>query len=368
MPSDISLSAEEKNRYSRQMILPDIGAEGQQRLKAAKVLIVGVGGLGSPAALYLAAAGVGTIGLADADQVSLSNLQRQVIYSTDDVGKYKVDIAAQRLRASNSNVEIKSYHNAISFDNVLDIFNDYDVILDGTDNFAAHYLINDAAILARKPLVWGNVERFSGQVGAVLPLQTACYRCLYPSPPPPGVALSCAEIGVMGTVPGMIGTLQATEILKIILQIGELLADRILRVNSLTGQFKEIKVTRNQDCAICGNQPAITNLMMPVQACAIMEITANELQDKIQASSAPFLLDVRSPDEFAVNKISGAYLIPLPLLSQRLHEIPINQEVIVYCHSGQRSAQAAEELQKHGYRARALKGGILAMQAAGHYA
>ncbi|HRJ12066.1 MAG TPA: HesA/MoeB/ThiF family protein [Alphaproteobacteria bacterium] len=358
--ADCSLSADEQSRYARHMQLDEIGETGQLKLKSARVLIVGLGGLGCPAALYLSAAGVGTIGLLDADRVSLSNLQRQVIYQTADVGELKVEIAARRLREMNPHVNLQLHLVMLLAENALNIFADYDIIFDGTDNFAAHYLINDAAVLAGKKLVWGSVEKFAGQVGVVLPRETACYRCIYPSPPPAGVAPSCSDIGVLGAMPGLIGMMQAVEVLKLILGLGY--PAEVMRVDAMTMQFKTIRMVRDQKCALCGTAPGITKPEDMHAVCSVIpEITVEELRNK-----NIFLLDVRNEDEFASGALENAKLIPLPVLQLRISELSPDQEMIVYCHAGKRSLQACEILQKHGFhKIKTLKGGILAAREAG---
>lgn len=354
------LTPEEKARYARHLQLDEVGEAGQLRLSHARVLIVGLGGLGVPAALYLAAAGVGRIGLMDADRVALSNLQRQVIYETKDVGELKIEVAAQRLRAMNPHIDLQLHPVMLTAENAQNIFADYDIIFDGTDNFAAHYLINDAAVLADKKLVWGSVEKFAGQMGVVLPRKTACYRCLYPSPPPAGMAPSCTDIGVLGAMPGMIGMMQAVEVLKLILGLGDV--GHMTRVDAMAMQFKTIRAVRDENCAVCGNTPSITKAedMNPV-CVAVPEVTAEELKGKNL-----FLLDVRNEDEFALGAMPGAKLISLPVLEQRIAELDPQQEIIVYCHAGKRSQQACEMLHAHGFhKIKTLKGGILAAREAG---
>lgn len=354
------LSSDEKNRYQRHIQLSEIGEAGQLKLKSARVLIVGLGGLGCPAALYMSAAGVGTIGLLDADRVSLSNLQRQVIYATDDVGELKVEVAARRLQAMNPHINVCQHPVMLMADNAENIFADYDIIFDGTDNFAAHYLINDAAVLANKKLVWGSVEKFAGQIGVTLPRETACYRCLYSAPPPAELAPSCSDIGVLGAMPGMIGVMQAVEVLKLILGLGEG-AGRITHVDATTMQFKTIRTARDENCALCGNVPSITK---PQDMNLVCSIVAEIAPDELLNCSA-FLLDVRNEDEFAAGALNGATLIPLPELRERLSELNREQEIVVYCKSGKRSAQAAEILQNNGFKSvRTLRGGIMAVKAA----
>lgn len=366
----MSLSNEEKARYTRHIVLPEIGERGQERLKAARVLIVGVGGLGSPAALYLAASGVGTIGLMDADTVDLSNLQRQIIYGEGDVGIKKSEAAWSRLHNINRELNIKQHSERVTAKNALTLIQDYDIILDGTDNFAAHYILNDACVLADKVLVYGNVYRFEGQIGVVRPKRGPCYRCLYPEPPPSGLAPSCADAGVLGVIPGIIGSMQALEVLKIILDIGQPVADRILRFDGLGTGFREIKASRDLQCRVCGEHPSLMEVITSAEEpdCFLAsEITSDKLQEALRSGSPPFLLDVRDIHEYEARHLEGAILIPLSVLSERLHELDLTREIVVYCHSGVRSARALHILQSHGYqKVKHLKGGIVAMTQAGH--
>lgn len=363
MNASADLSDEEACRYARQTVLAEVGEQGQARLKSARVLIIGIGGLGCPAALYLAAAGIGTLGLMDADAVDLSNLQRQIIYTADDIGKPKVEAAGARLLAMNSHVDIRVHPEKFSAENAARILADYDVVLDGTDNFEAHYLINDACVMARKPLVWGNVERFAGQVGTVLPHQSACYRCLYPAAPPPGVAPACDELGVLGPMPGIIGTIQAMEVLKLILQIGEPLDGRVLRMDALSSGFKEIKMNNDPNCTSCGSH-AHTKLTATETVCALPEVTADELRALMASAHPPTLIDVRNPDEHAASSIPGARLIPLPELANRLGELNSADDIILHCKLGGRSAKALNLLKSNGFtHVRHLRGGITAYQA-----
>jgi sulfur-carrier protein adenylyltransferase/sulfurtransferase len=369
MPSRdaLTLSPEERGRYARHLLLPEVGEEGQKKLKAAKVLIVGLGGLGSPIALYLAAAGVGTLGLADADMVDVGNLHRQILYDTDAIGQPKTEAARQRLLSANWNVKCVTHPEEITAGNAERLLSDYDLIIDGTDNFAAHYLINDACILYNKPLIYGSVSRFEGQVGMVLPKQSACYRCLYPAPPPPDFTPNCAEAGVLGVLPGLVGMIQAAEAMKFILGIGTPLAGRILLVDGLNAGFKEIKVSRDPGCPACGEKP-LTELRDNHPACAtkqgapkmpIPEITAEELKKEMASPNPPFLLDVRNQDEFDERRIEGSQLIPLPVLAERFTELDPNRDMVVHCKLGGRSAKAIAFLQSKGFtKLRNLVGGI----------
>jgi adenylyltransferase/sulfurtransferase len=358
------LSDEERLRYARHLMLPEIGESGQKKLKAARVLIVGIGGLGSPISLYLAASGIGTLGLLDADIVDVSNLQRQIIFGTNDIGRPKTEAAAARLASINPNLHLTLYAEKLTAQNALPLIADYDIIVDGTDNFAAHYLINDACVLSNKPMVYGNVHRFEGQVGVVLPREGPCYRCLYPTPPPAALAPSCAEAGVLNTAPGLIGLIQATEVLKLILQCGETLHNRMLRIDSLKASFRDIKAIRDPDCAVCGTHPTITTLAETNAhtACPLVpEITADALKQLLKGKQPLILLDVRNPPEYATKHIDGARLIPLPMLEERLNELARADKIIVYCQSGMRSAKAAVILQSHGYtNVCHLTGGIVA--------
>ena len=368
------LSREEIQRYSRHLIMPEVGIDGQRKLKAASVLCVGAGGLGAPAAMYLAAAGIGTLGLVDFDVVDASNLHRQVIYGMPDVGKPKLEAARDRLTAMNSSVKVVIHELALTSKNALDVLKDYDVILDGTDNFQTRYLVNDACVLLGKPNAYGSIFRFDGQASVFAVKDGPCYRCLYPEPPPPGLVPSCAEGGVLGVLPGVIGVIQATEAIKLILGSGQPLIGRLLLYDALQMRFRELKLRRDPDCPICGDHPTIHELIdydqfcgvvpaqtQPQAASGVPEITVEELKAKIDRGDDFFLLDVREPNEYQICKIAGAKLIPLGELSQRTGELDSNRELVVHCKVGVRSAKAVSLLQERGFtRASNLKGGILA--------
>ena len=368
-----SLTSMEIKRYSRHLILPEVGMEGQRKLKAAKVLCIGAGGLGSPVALYLAAAGVGTIGLVDFDVVDYSNLQRQILHGTNDVGRSKLESARDKLVALNPEVRVELYDTALSSANALDLFRPYDVIVDGTDNFPTRYLVNDACVLLRKPNAYGSIFRFEGQA-SVFGLESGpCYRCLYPEPPPPGLVPSCAEGGVLGVLPGIIGTIQATETLKLILGAGEPLIGRFLIFDALRMKFRELKLRKDPDCPVCGTHPTVTALIDYEQFCGVgpaasgtpqstddaREITTLDLKARLDRGDRLVVLDVREPQEYQINRIGGSVLIPLGELGQRYGELDPSVEIVAQCKSGMRSAKAAEFLREKGYRVRNLKGGIL---------
>jgi adenylyltransferase/sulfurtransferase len=362
------LSTDELRRYSRHLLLPEIGEEGQRKLKAARILCIGAGGLGSPAALYLAAAGVGTIGLVDFDVVDFSNLQRQIIHGTPDVGRSKLASARTRLEAINPEVRVETYETAVTAANALDLLEPWDVILDGTDNFPARYLVNDACVLLGRPNAWGSIFRFEGQASVFAAPNGPCYRCLHPEPPPPGLVPSCAEGGVLGVLPGVIGTIQATEALKLVLGIGEPLIGRFLVYDALRMRFRELKLPKDPDCAICGRHPSIRELReleaycTPAHTAAEKnDMTVVELRDQ-QARGGPLqVVDVREPVEAAICRIPDSILIPLGELERRLSELDRNTPMAVYCKSGGRSARAVALLKEHGFdRARNVTGGILA--------
>ena len=368
-----SLTAMEIKRYSRHLILPEVGVDGQRKLKAAKVLCIGAGGLGSPVALYLAAAGVGTIGIVDFDVVDYSNLQRQILHGTSDVGRSKLDSARDKLVALNPEVKIELYDTALSSENALDLFRPYDVIVDGTDNFPTRYLVNDACVLLRKPNAYGSIFRFEGQASVFGLENGPCYRCLYPEPPPPGLVPSCAEGGVLGVLPGLVGVIQATEALKLILGVGEPLIGRFLIVDALRMKFRELKLRKDPDCPVCGTHPTVTELIDYEQFCGVApaasdatqpgddtrEISAVELKARLDRSDRLVVLDVREPQEYQINRIDGSVLIPLGELGQRYGELDPSVEVVAQCKSGVRSAKAADFLREKGYRVKNLKGGIL---------
>ncbi len=348
------MTSEEQIRYSRHLSMPEVGAEGQAKLKSARVLCIGAGGLGSPAALYLASAGVGTLGIVDFDQVDLSNLQRQILHGTKDVGRQKVESARDRLHDTNPNVDVCLHEGRFSAANAVDIVANYDVVVDGSDNFPTRYLSNDVCVFARKPNVYGAVFRFDGQTAVFAPhLGGPCYRCLFPEPPAPGTVPSCAEAGVLGVLPGVIGLLQAIEAIKLILQIGDSLVGRILHFDALKMSFRQFNVRRDPQCPVCGEHPSILAPIDYEQFCGmrneVPEISVQELKRKLDAGESVELVDVREPFEYEIARIDGAKLIPLGELSQRLDEITRNGQTIVHCHSGMRSAKAVELLQKSGF-------------------
>ena len=360
------MTNEEQIRYSRHLSIPEVGIEGQEKLKAARVLCIGTGGLGSPAALYLAAAGVGTIGMVDPDVVDLSNLQRQILHGTKDVGRKKLESARDCLRDANPNVEVELHDFRFSAANAGDLVANYDVIVDGSDNFPTRYLSNDVCVFAKKPNVYGAVFRFDGQTAVFAPhLGGPCYRCLFPEPPAPGTVPSCAEAGVLGVLPGVIGLLQAIEAIKLILQIGEPLVGRILHFNALKMSFRQFNVRRDPECPVCGESPTITTPIDYEQFCGlpkeVPEISVHGLKRKLDAGEPVQLIDVREPFEYEIAKIDGAMLIPLGELPHRLDEIKRNGETIVHCHSGMRSARAVELLERAGFKkVFNLTGGIAA--------
>ena len=350
-------------RYSRQTILPGFGVEGQQRLHAGRVLIVGAGGLGSPAALYLAAAGVGTIGLADFDVVDVTNLQRQVLYSTGEVGQPKLEAAAARLRGLNPDITVVLHDAKLDATNAMDLVRAYDVVIDGTDNFPTRYLVNDACVLTRTPNVYGSVFRFEGQAAVFARPDGPCYRCLHPEPPPADLIPNCAEAGVLGVLPGVIGTLQATEAIKLLTGMGEPLVGRLLLYDALRLRFREIALRRDPECPVCGDAPTIRTLVAYAEACEMTtgtDMTVEELDRWRRDQTAHVLVDVREPSEAAICRIDGSHLIPLGSLAQRLNELPTDQPIVVHCKHGGRSARATAMLRAKGYDARNLTGGIAA--------
>jgi molybdopterin/thiamine biosynthesis adenylyltransferase/rhodanese-related sulfurtransferase/proteasome lid subunit RPN8/RPN11 len=364
-----ALSKEETLRYSRHLILPEVGREGQIKLKQARVLLIGAGGLGAPVALYLAAAGVGRIGLVDFDAVDLSNLQRQVIHSTADVGRPKLDSAAESIRAINPNIGIDRFDRALTSANALEILREYDIVIDGTDNFPTRYLVNDACVLLGKPNVYGSVFRFEGQATVFAWRGGPCYRCLYPEPPPPGFAPSCAEGGVLGVLPGLIGLVQATEAVKLILGKGDTLAGRLLLYDALAMRFREVKVRRDPECPVCGDHPTIRQLIDFQQFCGVparagagaSEMDVTELKARIDRGDRLVLLDVREPLEHQMCRLPDSILLPLGELAQRSGELDPADEIVVYCRVGVRSATAVEFLKRSGFsRVWNLAGGILA--------
>ena len=374
--TSLALTNDEVARYSRHLIMPEVGMEGQLTLKAARVLCIGAGGLGSPVLLYLAAAGVGTLGLVDFDEVDFSNLHRQIIHGTPDVGRSKLDSARSRLNALNPEVEVVTYEMALSSENALGLFGDYDLVIDGTDNFPTRYLVNDACVIQGKPNIYGSIFRFEGQASVFATKDGPCYRCLYPEPPPPGLVPSCAEGGVLGILPGVIGTLQATEAIKVILGVGEPLIGRFLIFDALKMRFRELKLRKDPDCPVCGDHPTVTQLIDYEQFCGITpgataaassstedadEATVEELKTRLDRHESFLLLDVREPQEFEICRIPGSVLIPLGDLPSRLSELEGRDDMIVHCKSGVRSGKAVRLLREAGYsKARNLKGGILA--------
>jgi adenylyltransferase/sulfurtransferase len=372
------LTTDDLSRYSRHLILPEVGMEGQRRLKAARVLCVGTGGLGSPLALYLTAAGIGTLGLVDFDVVDASNLQRQIIHSTKDIGRKKIDSAEEKLSALNPAIEIVKHETMLSSANALDILKDYDIVADGTDNFPTRYLVNDACVLLGKPNVYGSIFRFEGQASVFATEAGPCYRCLYPEPPPPGLVPSCAEGGVLGILPGLVGVIQATEVIKLILGKGESLIGRLLLVDALNMRFRELKLRKNPECPVCGTNPTVTALIDYEHFCGIVpetppatsegkilkngipQLTVKELKARRDAGEDIFLLDVREPYEVQIAQIGGK-VIPQNDVPQRLAEIPRDREIVVHCRSGARSQRIAEFLKQSGYQNVVnLAGGILA--------
>jgi sulfur-carrier protein adenylyltransferase/sulfurtransferase len=366
-----NLSNDEVLRYSRHLIMPEVGMEGQLKLKAAKVLCIGAGGLGSPLALYLAAAGVGTLGVVDFDVVDYTNLQRQVIHTTADVGRKKLDSAAETVKAINPFVQLRLFETRLTSENALELFRDFDLIVDGTDNFPTRYLVNDACVLTGKPNVYGSIFRFEGQVSVFATKDGPCYRCLYPEPPPPGLVPSCAEGGVLGILPGLVGIMQATEAIKLILGKGEPLIGRLLLVDALGMRFRELKLRKNPDCPACGTHPTVTKLIDYNEFCGIRgeekpvtsnvpEIQPEELKARLDAGDNIFILDVREPHEYQICNLQG-YLIPLGELPKRAHELDSSREIVAHCRSGVRSAKAVTFLQQAGFRkVKNLAGGILA--------
>jgi adenylyltransferase/sulfurtransferase len=374
--SATELNAEEIKRYSRHLIMPEVGVDGQKKLKAGSVLCIGAGGLGSPAAMYLAAAGVGRIGIVDFDVVDFSNLQRQLLHGTSDVGRSKLESAKDRLHDLNPHIEIDTYETTVSSDNALDLFKPYDVILDGTDNFPTRYLVNDACVLTGKPNAYGSIFRFEGQASVFATKEGPCYRCLYPEPPPPGLVPSCAEGGVLGVLPGIIGVIQATEAIKLILGVGEPLIGRFLIYDALKMRFRELKLRKDPDCPVCGTHPTVTKLIDYEQFCGIRpepaasqqagaavnewETTSVDLKKRIDAGDDVLILDVREPNEYQICRIPGSVLIPLGELPRRYAELPKDKDIVAHCKMGGRSAKATEFLQSVGFkRVKNLRGGIL---------
>ncbi len=362
---NVRISPREYRRYGRHLIIPDVGLSGQRRLKAAKVLVIGTGGLGAPSSLYLAAAGVGTIGLVDFDVVDETNLHRQILYNEKDVGRSKVLTAKQKLLEANPNITIKTYEEPLTSLNALEIFKDYDVIVDGTDNFPTRYLTNDACVMLGKPNVYASIFRFEGQATVFNAKEGPCYRCLYPKPPPPGLVPSCAEGGVLGVLPGLIGLIQATEAVKLILGKGEPLVGRLLVYDALSMRFDELKIRKNPKCPVCSPNPQITKLIDYEAFCGIEKtpevasVTPKELASELNAGKKILLLDVREPHEYEIVNIKGAKLIPLGELPERVNELDTADEIVAYCHTGGRSARATDFLRSLGYKkVRNLEGGV----------
>jgi adenylyltransferase/sulfurtransferase len=370
-------SASELTRYSRHFALPEFGHAGQLKLKQSSVLIVGAGGLGSPASLYLAAAGVGTIGLVDFDDIDITNLQRQIMYTTADVGQPKLAVSAQRLRQLNPEIEIRTHAQRLTRDNALEMIEAYDVVIDGTDNFPTRYLVNDACVLLGKPYVYGSILRFDGQVSVFDARHGPCYRCLFREPPPPGLVPNCAEGGVLGVLPGVIGSLQALEAVKLLAGVGESLIGRLLLFDGLSLRWRELKLKKHPECPMCGTHPTITGLIDYEEFCgytpngsmtenqtpALKEMTVEELKARLEAGDQPLILDVREEFEWKIANLEphGARLIPLSELVGRESELDKNQEIVIHCRSGGRSARAAQHLMDHGFTNVAnLKGGIRA--------
>jgi adenylyltransferase/sulfurtransferase len=369
---EVKLSKEEILRYSRHLIMPEVGLDGQLKLRQAKVLLIGTGGLGAPLGLYLAAAGVGHLGLVDFDVVDFTNLQRQVTFSTSDVGKPKTEAAKARLSALNPAIEIEAFETRLTSENAFGLFRDFDIIVDGTDNFPTRYLVNDASVLLGKPNVYGSIFRFEGQATVFGYPGGPCYRCLYPEPPPPGLVPSCAEGGVLGVLPGIVGAIQAMETIKLILGTGEPLVGRLLLFDALSMRFRELKLHKNPACPVCGPNRTITKLIDYEEFCGIRgeeapavtngipELTAREVKARLDHGEDLFILDVREPHEYQICNLQGK-LIPLGELPRRVHELDSSREMVVHCRSGKRSADAIQFLQKAGFKKLwNLKGGVLA--------
>jgi len=374
VPEEVNLGKDEILRYSRHLIMPEVGMEGQLKLKKASVLLVGTGGLGAPLGMYLAAAGVGRIGLVDFDVVDFTNLQRQVIHGTKDVGKKKLDSAIETMSDINPFVELERHEVALTSENAMDIIRNYDIVVDGTDNFPTRYLVNDACVLLNKPNVYGSIFRFEGQSTVFAYEGGPCYRCLYPEPPPPGLVPSCAEGGVLGILPGVVGLIQATETVKLILGIGEPLVGRLMLYDALGMKFRELKLRKNPDCPICGEHRTIHALIDYQQFCGMPNVEAPaapveqtgdidpvEVKAKLDRRDNFTLIDVREPHEFQICRIPGSVLIPLGELPKRLGELDPNAEFVMHCKSGVRSGKATDLLKQNGFRrVRNMKGGILA--------
>lgn len=366
------LTSAEISRYSRHLILPEVGMEGQRKLKAARVLMIGTGGLGAPLGMYLAAAGVGTLGIVDFDVVDESNLQRQIVHGTKDVGRPKIDSARERLQDINPHIAIETFNTRLTSENALSLFRDFDIIVDGTDNFPTRYLVNDACVLTGKPNVYGSIFRFEGQASVFWAERGACYRCLYPEPPPPGLVPSCAEGGVLGVLPGIVGSIQANETIKLILNDGEPLINRLLLFDAWRMRFRELKLRKNPDCPVCGERPTIKELIDYEAFCGIgvgdaetesekmQEITATELKQRLDNGDDLQIIDVREPNEYEIARLENSKLIPLAQVVNRAQEIDPERETVVHCKGGTRSAKAIEALTNAGFKGKLLnlKGGI----------
>lgn len=371
-PETAALTNEEIARYSRHLILPEVGMEGQLKLKQGKVLLIGAGGLGAPLGLYLAAAGIGRIGIVDFDVVDASNLQRQVIHGTPDIGRKKIDSAADRMREINPNLQIDKFDTGLTSDNAFDILKDYDVVVDGTDNFPTRYLVNDACVLLKKPNVYGSIFRFEGQATVFAYEDAPCYRCLYPEPPPPGLVPSCAEGGVLGILPGLIGVIQATETVKILLGVGETLKNRLLLYDALNMKFRELRLRKDPGCPVCGDHPTVTKLIDYQEFCGMRPAPAQtqagqgvidviEVKQKLDRGDDFALIDVREPHEYQIARIPGAKLIPLGELPKHLNELDPNAEYVMHCKTGGRSQKAVDLLKQSGFKnVRNMTGGITA--------
>jgi len=366
---EVVLSNDEILRYSRHLIMPEVAMDGQRKLKAAKVLCIGVGGLGSPLALYLTAAGVGTLGIVDYDVVDYTNLQRQIIHSTNDVGRKKLDSASDKLKALNPFLNLRAFDMKLTSANALDLFREFDIVADGTDNFPTRYLVNDACVLTGKPNVYGSIFRFEGQASVFATEEGPCYRCLYPEPPPPGLVPSCAEGGVLGIMPGLVGVIQATETIKLILGQGDSLAGRLLLIDALGLKFRELKLRKNPDCPVCGTHRTITQLIDYDQFCGIRgqeepagndipAMSVEDLKKKLDAKADVFILDVREPHEYQICNLRG-YLIPVGDIPKRASELDSSREIVAYCKMGGRSAKAVNFLRRAGFtKVYNLTGGI----------
>ncbi len=363
------LSPEEIRRYSRHLILPDVGMSGQIKLKQSSALVVGAGGLGNPLLQYLGAAGVGRIGIVDFDTIDVTNLQRQVMFATKDVGRKKLEVAKERVRAINPNVDVQTYETRLTSENALDILKDYDVVIDGTDNFPTRYLVNDASVLLGKPNVYGSIFRFEGQASVFWAAKGPCYRCLYAEPPPPGLVPSCAEGGVLGVLPGIVGSIQAIEALKILLGKGDTLVGRLLVFDALKMKFRELKLRKNPECPICGAHPTIRELIDYEEFCGLnapgeqvseeFQITPQELDTRLNNGGQVVLLDVREPLEWEINRLQGAVLMPVAQVPNRVNELSTADDIVVYCKTGARSARVTNFLREMGFRkVKNLEGGI----------